>query len=285
MPAERTNYQERILRVQLFIQTHLADDLSLDRLARIARFSPYHFHRIFRGILGEAVHEYVRRLRLESAAQSLKTTDRDVLIVALDAGYESHEAFTRAFRQMFGVSPTEFRAGQPLCPRPQEQTKMTVIKPLEVRIESHRPRRVLFLRHIGPYQSVGPTFQKFMGYVFQNGLFRSDAEIIGICHDDPDVTPPDKIRYDCAMTVGETVAASGEFGIQIIDGGECAVTTHRGPYESLPETYRALYGQWLPASGREPRNAPSFEIYRNSPMDTKAEDLITEIVLPLAPKT
>ena len=75
-------------------------------------FSPYHFHRIFKGVVGEGVNEYVRRLRLESAAVALKTTDRGVLQVALDAGYGTHEAFTRAFRQLFGVSPTQFRAGK-----------------------------------------------------------------------------------------------------------------------------------------------------------------------------
>jgi AraC family transcriptional regulator len=282
-PSERS-YHERILRVQLHIQSHLSDDLALDRLARIACFSPYHFHRIFRGILGEGVHEYVRRLRLESAAQTLKNTGRVVAEVAFNAGYESHEAFTRAFRQMFGVTPTQFRAGQLLQPRQAEQKMTTTIKPSEVRIERHPSRRVLFLRHIGPYQSVGPTFQKFMAHVFQNGLFRPDAEILGICHDDPDVTPPDKIRYDCGMTVGDNVSASGEFGIQTIDGGEFAVTTHRGPYEALAESYEALYGSWLPASGREPRNSPSFEIYRNSPTDTTADNLVTEIFLPLAPK-
>lgn len=160
----------------------------------------------------------------------------------------------------------------------------TATQPLDVRIERHSPRRVLFLRHIGPYQSVGPTFQKFMGHVFQHGLFRPTAEIIGICHDDPEVTPPEKIRYDCAITVDDQVSASGEYGIQTIDGGEFAVTTHRGPYETLANTYRSLYGSWLPGSGREPRNAPLFEIYRNSPMDTKPEDLLTDIYLPLSPK-
>jgi AraC family transcriptional regulator len=157
------------------------------------------------------------------------------------------------------------------------------LKPLAVRVERQPPRRVLFLRHIGPYQSVGPTIQKFMGYVFQHGLFRADAEILGICRDDPDVTPPNKVRYDCAMTIGDNVSANGEFGIQTIDGGEFAITIHRGPYESLGDTYRQLYGTWLPSSGREPRNSPSFEIYRNSPMDTQPENLITEIFLPLAP--
>src|SRR5207253_4223259 len=104
MTTTEQTYRQRILIVQLFIEEHLDEELSLDRLARVAHFSPYHFHRLFRALVGETVTEYVRRLRLESAAVALKTTDKTVLQVALDAGYGTHEAFTRAFRQMFGIS-------------------------------------------------------------------------------------------------------------------------------------------------------------------------------------
>src|SRR6516162_6475678 len=99
-PSEQT-YRERILKVQLFIQRHLDEELPLDRLARVAHFSPYHFHRIFKGLVGEGVSEYVRRLRLESAAIALKTSRRGVTRIAFEAGYGTHEAFTRAFHQMF----------------------------------------------------------------------------------------------------------------------------------------------------------------------------------------
>src|SRR5262245_40475030 len=108
-PMQQT-YRQRILRVQLFIEDHLDEELTLDRLARIAHFSRYHFHRIFKALVGEPVNEHVRRLRLEAAAVVLKTTDRGVLEIALAAGYDTHESFTRAFRQMFGVSPSQFRA-------------------------------------------------------------------------------------------------------------------------------------------------------------------------------
>ena len=73
-PSDAT-YRQRILAVQLYVQRHLDGDLSLDRLARVAHFSPFHFHRIFKAVVGEGVYEYVRRLRLEAAAFALKTTD------------------------------------------------------------------------------------------------------------------------------------------------------------------------------------------------------------------
>src|SRR5262245_8168875 len=107
--ATLRDYQERILRVLVHIQCHLDHALDLEKLAAIAHFSPYHFHRVFRGMVGEPVKEHVRRLRLERAAGQLKATDRAVTQIAFDAGYETHEAFTRAFRATFEESPIEFR--------------------------------------------------------------------------------------------------------------------------------------------------------------------------------
>lgn len=276
-------YRERLVQVQLYIQQNLDGDLSLDRLAQIAHFSPCHFHRIFRGVIGEGVHEHVRRLRLESAAMALKSTQREIVQIALHAGYAAHEAFTRAFRQMFGVSPSQYRAGQQPSPHPLENDAMQNANPPATKIESHPARRVLFLRHVGPYMEVAPTWQKLMGHAFRKGLVQSGPLVLGICHDDPEVTPADKLRYDCAVTVADSVEAEGEFGIQAIDGGDFAVARHVGPYENLKQSYQWLFGVWLPASGREPRNAPCFEVYRNNPSDTKPQDLITDIFLPLAP--
>jgi AraC family transcriptional regulator len=284
IPTEQT-YRQRLLAVQLFIQEHLEEDLPLDRLARVAHFSPYHFHRIFTGLVGETVNEYVRRLRLESAAVALKTTRRSVLEVALDAGYDTHEAFTRAFRQHFGVTPSQYRAG----PHPGQQTKETssmnppTVTP-EVCLETLPPRRVAFLRHLGPFETAEPTFRRLFTWAGRRGVFRPGTLVVGICPDDPAVTPPEKIRFDCGVTVEDGVGPEGEVGVQTLAGGEHARVTHRGPYTTLGETYGWLYGVWLPGSGREPRHAPPFEVYRNSPGETPPEDLLTDIYVPLEPR-
>ena len=153
---------------------------------------------------------------------------------------------------------------------------------MEVRIERVAPRRVAFTRHVGPYSEVGTAWGKLMSWAGRQGLLRSRPTILGIVHDDPEVTPPEKIRYDACLVVDGAVRAEGEIGVQEIGGGEFAVTTHRGPYEELSKTYARLLGQGLPTSGREPRSSPAFEIYRNSPTDTAPADLVTDIHLPLA---
>lgn len=282
-PTDLT-YRQRILQVQLHIQEHLDEELPLDRLARVAHFSPYHFHRLFRALVGETVSEYVRRLRLESAAVALKNTDKTVLEIALDAGYGTHEAFTRAFHQMFDVSPTQYRAGEQLRFKPKESEPMPSATAQEVRIEDLGPRHVAFIRHVGPYMEVGPTFNRLMPWAGRKGLLGPGTTVLGVCHDDPEVTPADKIRYDCCVTVPEHVKPEGEVGVQTLAGGPYAILRHIGPYERLGESYRWLYGNWLPSSGRELRNAPVYEVYHNAPQQTPPEKLITDIHLPLEPR-
>ena len=136
--------------------------------------------------------------------------------------------------------------------------------------------------HVGPYGEVGVAWGKLMSWAGRQGLLRGRPTILGIVHDDPDVTPPDKIRYDACLVVNGAIQAEGEIGVHEIGGGEFAVTTHRGPYNTLSDTYARLLGQWLPASGRELVSTPGFEIYRNSPTDTAPPDLVTDIYIPLA---
>ena len=102
-------YKERLLRVLVHIQEHLDEPLALEELARLACLAPYHFHHVFTGMLGESLASHVRRLRLERAATRLKFTEMPVVEIAFEAAYETHEAFSRAFRKAFGLSPAQFR--------------------------------------------------------------------------------------------------------------------------------------------------------------------------------
>ena len=153
---------------------------------------------------------------------------------------------------------------------------------MEVAIKKLAAMRVAFMRHVGPYTQVGETWNRLCGWAGPRGILGPHSKMLGLSHDDPDVTPPDKLRYDACVTVGANVEAEGEIGIQEIPDGEYAMTLHEGPYENLGGTYAALCGQWLPQSGRELRSAPAIEVYLNSPFDTKPDDLRTEVYLPLA---
>jgi AraC family transcriptional regulator len=285
-----TSYQERILRTLVHIQGRLDESLSLEDLARVACFSPCHFHRVFHALVGEPVQEHVRRLRLERAANRLKLGNQSVTSVALDAGYDSHEAFTRAFHTMFGNSPSQFRAAHQAAPDSPSGVHLDDTSgyhppdygdPPPVEIKTLEPVRVVFLRHQGPYSQVGATWARLAAWAGPRGLFGPATRFIGISHDDPQITAPDKLRYDAAITVTRPVTPEGEFGVTEIAGGEYATAVHKGPYDSLGRTYQAMLGGWLPASGRELRDVPCFEVYLNSPQNTAPEELLTMIHVPI----
>lgn len=290
-------YHERILRVLVFIQQHLDEALSLEELAQVAHFSPYHFHRIFRGLVGESVMEHIRRLRLERAAHRLKFGDQPVTRLAFEAGFETLEAFSRAFRAMFGEPPSRFREIHRGLPFPatasgvhfhpdgkvEDFQPIVAGRPVEVRVETVAPMRVAFVRHIGPYAAVGSAWERLFRWAMSRGQLGPQLCMLGVVYDDPEVTPPDRVRYDACLTVGSTCSPEGDVGVQEIGGGDFAIVEHRGPYDRLGETYARLCGEWLPASGCELRTAPPFEAYLNSPRDSAPEELRTLVHLPLEP--
>ena len=152
---------------------------------------------------------------------------------------------------------------------------------MKVEIKRMEPSRVAFLRHVGPYSQVGVTWDKLLPVLGKDGRLGGNPLFIGVCHDDPEVTAPAKLRYDACVTVDADFRPEGEIGVQTLAGGDYAVTTHQGPYNKVGDTYAALLGQWLPRSGRELAGTPCLEIYLNSPESTAPEDLLTEIYAPL----
>ena len=284
------DYYQRMVRTLVFIQEHLDDDLELDQAAAVAAFSRFHFARIFRGLVGETLNEYIRRLRLERAARNLKQRDEPITQVALEAGFETHESFTRAFGAMFGISPSAYRAAHKPAPEAASGTHWDDLSsyhppdygegpPPEVK--ELAPVQVVFLRHVGSYSQVGATWGRLMAWAGMRGLLGPGMKMFGIVHDDPDVTPEDKVRYDAAVAVSRPVSPEGEFGVMELAGGRYAVVTHRGPYEELGKAYQRIYGAWLPRSGYELRDVPAFEQYLNSPQTAQPQDLLTLIHVPL----
>ena len=281
------DYCQRINKVLNYIHQRLDQDVSLDQLAAHACFSSFHFHRIFTGMTGESVKSYIRRLKLERAAVRLIETDNPVTFIAFDSGFETHEAFSRAFKRQFRVSPTQYRkndrktTGAPdgaiSIPQPAETTMKAKIIKLE-------ETEVIYVHHTGPYNLCGAAWEKLCGWAGPRGLFQPGVQFMGLSYDDPEVTAPEQIRYDACLTVTGPVEVEGEIECQKVSGGPYAMTTHFGPYHNLSKTYSELCGVWVPQNGFEIADKPSVEIYQNSPEDTDPEDLITDVYIPLEEK-
>lgn len=276
-------YQKRILDVLIHIQNHLDDELTLEELAGIAFFSPYHFHRIFSAHTGESVQSYVRRLRLERATRDLSYTDLPIIEIAQRAGYDTQQSFHRAFKETYNNTPKSFRDKSqetmnqfPHANDAEEKAQIVTVKMIE-------PITVAFVRHVGSYAEIIETWLQLVLEVSMNHVTSEDTMKISIPHDSDEITPTDKLRYDACVTLNglPNFKPKGHIGIQTLRGGKYAIITHHGPIESIESTYRILFGLWLPQSGYEPADHPNFILHRKMPYATPAEFLVTDIYLPL----
>jgi AraC family transcriptional regulator len=274
------DHRARIARVLRRLEQSLDQgpdqSLTIDALAREAAYAKHHFHRVFRGVTGESVAGYLRRLRLERAARRLRHGGVTVTDAALEAGFTAPEAFTRAFTQHFGVPPAAYK-GEP-SPRVAALDPAQPAPPVDVRHEPAVP--VLALRTLGSYAAVGQGFAALMGAAARSGLLAGPPRLYGLCHDDPDITAEHQLRFDACLAVLPGTPAAGDVAAltpREVPAGRYAVALHRGPYTTLSQTYLALIGRWLPATTHALCDEPVVEVYLDDPGVTAPEQLRTEV--------
>lgn len=264
----------------MVLEQHLLEDVELNDLAGAAGYSMFHFHRLFRAATGETVRQYQRRLRLERAAHHLIHGQDDILTLALDAGYGSHEAFTRAFQARFQTTPSAFRQER----RQIQEHKIMPMTEIEIRIAEREPQNIAYVRHVGPYEQVGDAWGALMKWGWKKMMFRP-PETFGLSYDDPEVTPADQLRYEACMVVKPGTKVKAPVEMKQTPGGTYAVVMHEGPYEKFAETYAKLIGRICsgPIDGKQWKlgDPPALEKYLNDPRKTKPEDLRTEVWLPV----
>lgn len=270
-PNTHARYQERLQRVLSHIEANLDAALTPAALAGIAGFSLHHFHRIFRGVTGEAMESYVRRLRLERAARRLRTGSTEILSVALEAGYSSHEAFTRAFQGHFGCVPSVWRGA--VAP------PVVLLAPPEVAVRRYPAVSGVALRHVGPWGELGPLYARLFAVAAQAGLGWEDGPVFGLCVDDPDITAPAQLRFDAFLPLGAPCFASQVYPAVPgqIPAGRYAVTVHTGPFSTISSTYAAFFGGWIAATEHQLADEPCIECYLDDPNTTPPAQLRTEI--------
>jgi AraC family transcriptional regulator len=291
----RSFYQQSIQRVI----THLVDTLDasadLTYLARLAGLSPFHFHRVFRGMVGETPLELHRRLRLERAAWMLRNSKSGVTAIAFAAGYETHEAFTRAFRAAFGEAPSDYRRNRyarPLLAAPcgvHFKTSGTAhpFTPcdtgghtMQVELRQFPALRLATVPHIGPYNQIGAAFAKLSDLAARAGLFaHPGAMMIAAYHDDPEATAPADLRSEAAISVPDHVALPPDLGEMRLEAGSYACTTHVGPYAGLGDAWSRFMGEALPSQQIAIADGPAYEIYQSDMRTTPPEALRTDLMV------
>ena len=278
MANDPNNYSERIQRVVDYMAEHLDETLDLETLANVAYFSPYHFHRVYRGLLGETVNDTVRRLRLQRAAIELLDRDLSVERTGRRAGYASQAAFTRAFHAEYGDPPARYRGVR----RDAQTNSERSTAMYRIEIVDFPRLRVATIEHRGDYRLTSTAFERLMTVAATSGWLRATTRTIGIYHDDPESVEQADLRSSACITVPDDWTRSGEVREGHIEGGRYARIVYTGPYGDLKTAYEWLYQTWLPSSAEEPRNLPCLEEYLNDPRQVLAKDLETAVMMPLA---
>ncbi len=268
--ATPESYNARIERVLCFIADHVNEPLSLEQLASAASLSPYHFHRIWRAMMGEPIIETVRRLKMELAAHRLATTEAPVTQIALASGFSSSQTFARAFRKQYGKTPSDARADGAGHPRPLQSRSAASIE-----IVSLEPFAIVATRHVGPYDTrdLKKAFRVVFDWAVARDLLSHVRGIYGV--------PLDDERYDAGFDFGPCTSVPDHLRIVRLGGSEAARLRVHGSYDGLDAAYDTLYGVWLPQSGREPGAGPLFNHYHNDPDTTPEPDLVTDVFLPV----
>jgi AraC family transcriptional regulator len=305
--AGRAEYERRMHRVLEYVDRHLDRPLDLAELAAVAHFSAFHFHRLFAAWMGETLGEYLRRRRLEVAAQRLLAQPKvPVLDIALAVGFGSGEAFARAFRSRFGCTASEWRrqrrrreerkhdqaqgkhdqapgraSGDDGTSQPPEEVSM---HPIDVKVIERAPVKVAYLRHVGPYgEAIGAFWRERVGpWMAANDLLGRPR--YGFGHDDPDITAPEQCRYDACVEAPDGFVATGPALTTTIPGGRYATARFFGTSAQIKAAWTALLRDWLPASNLQLDARPCFEHYpSDARYDEKSGAFECELVIPVAP--
>ncbi len=241
-------YVELILKVLVYIEDHLEEELRMGELAKIAGYSPFYFHRIFQLIVGETLHKYIRRLRLEKAAGKLRYTNDPITDIALDTQFDTPSAFTRAFKQFMGSSPRNYRLlYQEVNAMTKKMNEFPMIHPDTIEILSDTA--LWFIRKQGSYSfSSQLAWESMLTFIQKEGLDKVLLRYFSVAHDDPTITNEDQLRFDACIQPPKGLQLKNKIASQIFKGGKYAIFIHYGPHDTLDNTFDRIFLKWIPNS-------------------------------------
>ncbi|MCG8313255.1 MAG: AraC family transcriptional regulator [Pseudomonadales bacterium] len=284
-------YRKRIDSVLKYIEENLDRKISLAEAAEVSHFSAYHFHRIFTGLMGETVNDYVVRRRLERAVNRLIfKPELSVTQIAMENGFSSSANFSKAVKLHFGFSPSEIRNpekinnskigkisskyGKDFNPAdlyPQRITNDVMNKQnledthMNIEVRELDCQQVCTLASQRGYEpeAIYETWDKLTQWGAGHGVGEAQQQRYAFAFDNPAVTPVDKCRYSASIVIDTNIQVRPPFSRSEIPKGMYAVLYFKGPPEETLTAQLSIYSDWLPNSGFEPDNFPMLERYLN----------------------
>lgn len=299
-------YIARINKVMDYMERNLDKPVNLELLADVAGFSPFHFHRIFGALTGETLNNFVKRLRIERAASRLLNNPNEPINqIGSICGFNSPSVFCRTFKEIYGVSPLQFRESwnDIFSKNGQSDSKIDKLHPTQAeylrRVEITKQWRIqmnsnieikqlpdlnlLYCRHTGAFNEIGQAYEKLFKWAGARGLLNFPVtKGVTVYHDDPKVTQPDKVRQSACITIENEVKPEGEIGKMTIPGGTFVVGHFEIGVTEFEQAWNAVC-LWLAESGYQPADGYPYELYHNNHENHPEKKFIVDICIPVKP--
>ena len=307
-------HKARINQVIDYIFRNIDEDFTLEKLASIAGFSPFHFHRIFKDIMNETLNNFIKRTRIEKAAQLLIVNPKKTISeITYDLGFSSLACFARDFRDHFGTSASRYRMNH--CSQNSNNRKINSkpnqiynnncktdstssnyidndyfnLRSKDMKFKATAKElpeyNVAYIRHIGDYFKIGEAFEKLFKWAGPRNLINfKETKVIGVYYDNPKITEAEKRRSDACITVPETTLVDGEVGMMTVPGGLFAVGSVEVVAEEIAEAWDMLVGEWIPDNGYQSDNdRMCYELYLNDHKEHPEKKFIMNICSAIKP--
>ena len=275
------DYTQRINKVVVYINDHLDESLDLKTLAEVAALSEFHFHRIFKALKGESIGAHISRLRIEAAARLLRYSALSIEDIAFNIGYEAPAALSKAFKNQYGITPTQYRTNKDIYIMKKEiiNPDLALKAPKIMELE---PKNLIYVALTGEYGTLdyGKAYEQLWAVVKSQKLFTKGIESICVSHDDPKITEASLQRSEVSLSIHKPAHTEGEVSCKTLAGGKYAVFFYQGSYTHLSAVYDAAM-RWVIDSEYEVREEPTFEKYLNDSRRTPEEKLKTEVYIPI----
>ena len=279
---------DRLNRTIEYIEANLDKDIHLALLASKFALSKYHFHRIFKALIGEPPSKYIEERRLSRAAADLIETNNRIVDIAFDYGFNSHESFIRSFKRKYAITPSQFRKTKPefrfhdKCQIGSIELKLQKGKvQLKPSILSKSSFTIAGLIYSGSdTNEIFNLWQSFWLIVQKGKIAVENSECIGVCLHDIDMRNNEIFIYYAGIEVDQSFHIPKEMKSVNIPKSTYAVFKHKGPISEIEQTYDRIYGSWVPLTG----NTPTMDldiIVVNHRFKMQSNDSVIDILIPI----
>ncbi|MFT6335328.1 MAG: AraC family transcriptional regulator [Saprospiraceae bacterium] len=272
-----------------YLDKQFKEEVNIKKVESISLYSYRNINRIFEALHHETIGKYVKRIRLEKAAEFLKYSDSSISDIAFEVGFSDIAAFSKAFKNRFNCAPSVFRNSNEVMRNITRQTfleKEIEREKLVFEIETLPQFEVLYLEHRGNYENIKAikeTWGMLVDYTLKKQLLTDDTIFFAEILDDNEISETINCRYNVAIIMNESLSSppEGLFKIKLNQSQKYVKFLHLGSHESSADTYHKIYSQWMIDVNLEFADLPTLEFFLNDEDDTPAEELLTEIYIPV----